>query len=268
MKRLLSLLAATGLVAGSLLGAATTARADDASGGGTFEVGEFAVPNLVVSSPGCHRIPIAVPYTMNAPGMDIAEVNGAFFIFHGSSKHLARVDPLVLADSTRSGLLTESGVEFEDFVWCPTKSSAPISGVGRFTMRGMGLSWWKAGTPLGGAPDGYTTVPRTGTFTVKRATQASAVKLVKKGTKRTLSAKLTYFSVSKQAWKALPKGTRVELQRRAADGSGAWKRIGTVRVGAKGAVKASYRTRTTYQYRFFYPGSPTRTKVGSMVVTK
>lgn len=268
MKRILSLLAVLGLVAGSLLSAATPAQADDATGGVTFKVGKIAVKNLVVSTPGCQKMPIAIPYTVDSHGIALGVVNGDFFVFHGTGKRLARVDPFVLADKTNSGVFTESGYEFEDFVWCPVKRSPVISGLGLFTLRGVGIGWLKVGTPEGGGYDGTAHVKRTATFKVLQGSQFSSVTLAKQKTKRTLAAKLTYFNVAKQTWKALPKGTKVELQRRAADGSGTWKKVKTVRVGAKGAVKATNVTRTVYQYRFHYAGNSTTAKVGSTVLTK
>ena len=262
MRKLLSLLAATGLVAGSLFATAGTASA--AEGDVTITVGEIAVEDLVISAAGCRQIPVSVPYQTEGGQVEL-------YVVAGSLAVSTLAPELLLVDVAAAGRLGPGfEVPIEGAVnqlrWCPGWTADGITGLGRFTLSGMDLAW--AGVAADGSDvEGDVHAARTASFMVRQAAKATSVKISKKRTKRTLSAKLAFFDVGRNAWKALPKGTRVELQR-SVPGSGAWTKLKTVKVGAKGSVKTTYKTRTTYEYRFFYPGDDTRAPVTSKILRK
>lgn len=171
----------------------------------------------------------------------------------------------------------------EPWHWCPAAGEGNVSGLGKFTVTADYLRWWDAGSwglDEGNEewadeadipdPSGEYEFDATTTFTVKQASKVSSAKVTKKGTKRTLSATFTYFDITKKAkkeWTALPKGTKVELQR-STRGANSWKKVKTVKVGSKGAVKTTYKTKTKYDYRFVYAGNATKAPITSKTLSK
>ena len=272
MKKLLSLLAAAGLGAGSLLATAAPAQADDIVD--VTSASPIVVKDLVVSSKSCKplRASVRIGTEPVAATFDYVEAWVAFWGAKASPEE-AEVEVLYGMDSSRT--LANTAVHgFAPLSWCPTRTKRAdgfpgynLTGLGKFYAEGAYIQWWN--TADDDDPNGETEVDTGLTvFTVKQASKVSSAKVSKKGTKRTLSAKYTYFDVSKKAWKAMPKGTKVELQRRAANGSGNWKKVKTVKVGSKGAVKTTYKTKSTLQYRFVYVGNSTKAPVTSKTLKK
>ena len=271
MKKLLSLLAATGLIAGSLLATALPAQADDIVD--VTAVGPIAVKDVVVSSKGCKVIRLSAKLTTDPVGATFDTAMAMVWAFAAKAKpEQGSFEALYATDSSRT--LANTGFpEWTPLKWCPTKTKRDpaemgdnLTGLGTFHVEGALVFWWNT---LGDEASGLTDVDTGRTsFTVKQGGKVSSAKASKKGSTRTLSAKLTYFDVAKKAWKAQPKGTKVELQRRAANGSGKWKKVKTVKVGSKGAVKTTYKTKSTLQYRFVYAGSSTKGPVTSKTLKK
>lgn len=272
MKKLLSLLAATGLIASSLLATAVPAHAEGVTDI-TLTSG-VKVKGLVIRSKECKPIPMSMTFRAE-PADTLFDLVGATLLISragdpGWEEYLfaERADRVLSNDRVVS--ITDEDIS--PWEWCPKKGDGHISGLGTFKVGVEDLVWWDAGT----FPDidaARTGVPALGatTFTVKQASKVSSAKISKKGTTRTLSATFTYFDITKKAkkeWTALPKNTKVELQRRAANGKGSWKKIKTVKVGSKGAAKTTYKTSTTYQYRFVYAGNSTKAPVTSKTLKK
>lgn len=267
MKKLFSLLAAVSLVAGGLFATATPAQAEE----GVTDItvaGDFVVKDLVISSKGCRPIGISLDFEADPQDAAFDEVQAGIWVWGGKVSAKNAVEEYLFAGGV-DRVLTNT-VVFKPIEWCPTKPKNDYSvwGLGKFTVEGEYLVWWDLGTEEEATPNGGLDLYKSATFTVKQASKAASAKASKKGTKRTLSAKFTYFDVSKKAWKSMPKGTKVELQRRAANGTGAWKKIKTVKVGAKGAVKTTYKTKSTYQYRFVYTGNSTKAPAISKALKK
>ncbi len=279
MKKPLSLLAATGLIAGSLLATAAPAHAEAGDTDVTLTSG-ISAKDLVISAKKC--TPIRLSMSFRAQPADAAFDLVVADLLIWAAGNSTPWEELLVADG-RDRVLSNDNELIEPWQWCPTKGEGNVSGLGKFTVTGDYLRWWEAGTwgldeddewvEEEDVPDplGERGIATQTSFTVKQASKVSSAKISKKGSKRTISAKFTYFDITKKAkkeWTVLPKGTKVELQRRAANGSGTWKKIKTVKVGSKGAVKTTYKTKTTYQYRFVYAGSTTKAAVGSKVLKK
>lgn len=264
MKKLFSLLAAAALVASSLIVTASPASAEEGNSDVAVKIGKITVKDVVISSAKCKTVPFSISYSADPGDTEFDEVQAWFGVTRGKTAW-----QVVLADLANQGVIPDriSAVE-EPIQWCPGQRDDAFSGLGKFRVEGVELFWWYPGAADDAPPDGYAVEARTAAFTVKQASKASSAKVTKKGTKRTLSAKFTYFDVSKKAWKVQPKGTKVELQRRAANGSGSWKKIKTVKVGSKGAVKTTYQTKSKYQYRFVYAGTSTKAPVTSKTLKK
>ena len=276
MKKLLSLLAATGLIAGSLLATTVPAHAEDITD--ITLPAPVAVADLVVSSKKCKPIQLATTITTEpaTATFDYLEAWVALWAAKTNPEE-AEVDVLYATDSNPNLENTEVPGYYTPIAWCPTKtkradgfSGNNLTGLGLFYVESAYLQWWN--TPDDEDPSGDAEIEAGITsFTVKQASKVTSAKVSKKGTKRTLSATFTYFDIAKKAkkeWTALPKNTKVELQRRAADGKGDWKKIKTVKVGSKGVVKTTYKTKATYQYRFVYTGSATKAPVTSKTLKK
>lgn len=280
MKKILSLLATTGLVAGSLIATAVPAQAEQGDTDIVLTSGP-RVPDLVISSRTCK--PIRVSMGFEAQPSDAAfDLVAASLLIWGEG-NATPWEELVVADGRDRELTnTNESLEIEPWDWCPTRNDDKnISGLGRFTVTGDLLMWWDAETGLWDEgidpeiddipePTGGYEFDATTTFTVKQASKVSSAKVTKKGTKRTLSATFTYFDITKKAkkeWTALPKGTKVELQR-STRGANSWKKIKTVKVGSKGAVKTTYKTKTKYDYRFVCAGNATKAPITSKTLSK
>lgn len=277
MKKLLSLLAATGLIAGSLLATALPAQADDIVD--VTAAGPIVVKDLVVSSKACKVIPMSTRITTDPAAATFDYIEAWVGVWNAkTAPEKAEAEILYAVDSNRT-LANTVVPGYEQLMWCPTKKvrndgieGYNLTGLGTFYADGAYIVWWNTPDDPDDQPNGEKVVDtgRT-TFTVKQASKASSAKVSKKGTTRTLSATFTYFDITKKAkkeWTALPKNTKVELQRRAANGKGDWKKIKTVKVGSKGAVKTTYKTKTTYQYRFVYAGNSTKAPVTSKTLKK
>ncbi|MGC3953973.1 MAG: hypothetical protein QM804_06930 [Propionicimonas sp.] len=271
MKKLLSLLAATGLVAGSLLATTIPAQADDIVD--VTAAGPIVVKDFAVSSKGCKVIPMSIRITTEPVAATFDYIEAWVAVWNGkTTPEKAEVEVLYASDSNR--VLANTPIPgYEQLRWCPTKTKRNdgipgynLTGLGTFYAEGTYLQWWN--TLDDEDPNGEAEVDtgRT-TFTVKQAAKVSSAKISKKGTKRTISAKFSYFDVAKKKSKAMPKKTKIQLQR-SVPGTNTWKTIKTVKTNSKGAVKTTYKTKTTYEYRFVYTGSSTKAPVTSKTLRK
>ena len=262
MKKLLSLLAATGLVAGSLLATAVPAHAEEGDTTVTL-TGGILVKDLVISSKACKSIPISLPFQSDPVDAVFEEVH-ARVVLENDKMWFEQYPGAIGTSRAMTNTSPEFGPPVE---WCAAKNGyRNLSGLGTFRVTLDYVAWWDEGA---GEDEGrsFNDQELTTTFTVKQASKVSSAKISKKGTKRTISAKFSYFDVSKKAWKALPKGTTIELQR-SQPGAKAWTKLKTVKVGSKGAVKTTHKTGTKYDYRLVYVGNSTRTPVTSKALAK
>lgn len=265
MKKLFSLLAAAGLVAGSLLATALPAHADDVE---VSVPGPIVVKDLVISSQSCKVIPMSMTFQTEPVDASFDLIEAWVGVWGGKVKQAdAEVEALFTWGEDRT-LANPKMADFVPISWCPKKKKYNVTGLGTFTVEGAYLRWWN--TPQDENPNGDLEVDKSTTFTVKHASKAASAKATKnkKGDKRTISAKFTYYDVAKKGWKSLPKKTKVQLQTRAADGTGEWKTLKTVKVGSKGAVKTTNKTKAKLQYRFVYAGNSTKAPITSKTLTK
>lgn len=265
MKKLFSLLVATGLIAGSMLATAAPAQADD--------IVDITVPrpivakDLVVSSKGCKTLSMSMEISIEPVAATYDWIEAFVGVWGGKvTKGKAETEILY---GPGAWLANAPGEGFVPIAWCPSKMEYNVTGLGKFYVEGAVIKWWN--TPYDEEYNGLTEVRTpTTTFTVKQASRVSSAKISKKRTKRTISATFSYFDVTKKAkkeWTALPKGTKGELQR-SKPGAQSWTKVTTVKVGSKGRVKTTYKTTKKYDYRFFYAGNTTNAPVTSKTLKK
>ncbi|MGC4153735.1 MAG: hypothetical protein QM628_11715 [Propionicimonas sp.] len=266
MKKLLSLLAATGLLAGSLFATAVPAQAEESDTTITL-TGGIVVKDLVISSRACKPITISLPFQANPADAMFDEVHAHVVV--GNDKMWYEEYPGAVEGGR---VMTNTGAEFgPPMQWCAAKNNYQnLSGLGAFLVALDYVAWWNAGSTEEQPSGSFDDQEVTATFTVKQASRVSSAKISKKGTKRTISATFSYFDVTKKAkkeWTALPKGTKVELQR-STPGAQSWTKVKTVKVGSKGTVKTTYKTTKKYDYRFVYAGNATKAPVTSKTLKK
>lgn len=235
----------------ALVAPATAAHAAELS----VAVSNLRATNLVVTSARCTDVKMSFDYVINDDSLaELWSLDAEADVWRGD-KNLGSVWFL---DSTEAmeGTLTES------YLWCPYEGFGTLK-VNNLTGE---YSGWSTSDDV---VDVDFVSPAATTFTVKMGTRFTSAKISKKGKTRTISAKSAYFdAANSRAWKSLAKGTKVQLQRQAASGVGAWKSVKTVKVGSKGAVKTTYKTSSAYRYRFTYAGTSTRAASYSAIVKK
>jgi hypothetical protein len=105
-------------------------------------------------------------------------------------------------------------------------------------------------------------------YTARQGSRFKNAKIVRKGKTRTFTAKAQYFAAEYvNTWTAVPKGTKVLLQRRARTDQ-SWKTLKTVRAGKKGAVRVSTKTSKRYFYRLNVSGTKHTWSGTSKVIRK
>ena len=229
---------------------ATPAQAADAS----MDVANLKASNLVVKSAKCANVKTSVDYAIHDDSMaELYAVLVGGDVWRGS-KH---ADVAVMFSETEA----TSGTLRGNYKWCPSH------GFGTFKLNNV-IGAYIGFDASDEVIEQYFNHANTATFTVKMGTKFTSAKIAKKGKTRTISAKATYFNTGSKSWKVLAKGTKVQLQQQAASGAGDWKSIKTVKVGAKGAVKTTYKTSTTYRYRLAYAGMSTKAPSYSSILKK
>lgn len=107
-----------------------------------------------------------------------------------------------------------------------------------------------------------------GTMVAKQATRASW-SVVRQGKVRTFSLRAQYFDASwEDSWQPFPKGTKVRLDRRRADGTGAWTKVAVTRIGKQGRSTISVRANKVFQYRLANPGTARSWRLVSSTLRK
>ncbi|MCW5954191.1 MAG: hypothetical protein KIT69_18225, partial [Propionibacteriaceae bacterium] len=142
MKKLLSLLAATGLLAGSLLATATPAQAEVTTTDIALTSG-IVVKDLVISSKACRPIPMSMTFQADPADADFDAVAAVLMIHRAGDPEPWEE---FLFAGTRDRVLSNDNEFIEPWQWCPTKGDGNVSGLGKFTVVGDYLMWWDAGT--------------------------------------------------------------------------------------------------------------------------
>lgn len=208
------------------------------------DISNLKAANLSITSGACRDVYFSANYALRDSRIDpqyfVASIQADLWL---GGKNLG---------TDYDMLQTVSGRWSSSFFWCP------FEGFGTFKIAGVRGSYsgaiknsyqWVTDAPF--------SVPDTTTFTIKQGSRFTGAKISKSGKTRTLTANASYFKASDwtNAWTPLAKGTKVALQRQAANGKGAWSTVKVVTVGKNGAVSASYATSATYRYRLWTGGN-------------
>lgn len=207
------------------------------------DISNLKAANVSVTSGGCRDVYFSANYRV-ADGRITSDeyFNMTFYadLWLGGKN----VDNDIDFVSKRAGTWKDS------FFWCP------FEGFGTFKISGLHGDYDGMNDDYDWS-DGQWSAPDTATFTIKQGSRFTGARITKSGKTRTLTANASYFKAIDwtNAWTPLAKGTKVALQRQAANGKGAWTTVKTVAVGKNGAVSASYATSATYRYRLSTSGN-------------
>ncbi|KYH43046.1 hypothetical protein [Branchiibius sp. NY16-3462-2] len=208
------------------------------------DVSNLKAANVSVTSGGCTNVYFNAKYAVRDSRVDPQY----FFASIQADLWLGNKN----VDTDYDMLQSVSGTWSSSFFWCP------YMGFGTFKISGIHGSYSAAiKNSYQWINDAPFSVPDTTTFTIKQGSRFTSAKIRKSGKTRTMTANASYFKASDwtNAWTPLAKGTKVALQRQAANGKGAWTTVKTVAVGKNGAVSASYATSATYRYRLSSAGN-------------
>jgi hypothetical protein len=206
------LLVVVALASSTVLAVDTAASADP---GMPFDVHDLAVPDLRISSVGCHRLPMTARY--DAGGIESAS---AMISVH---KRRKLIDERSL-DATAPGTLAGT------YLHCRSQ------GLGTFTAGPMGVAY----ATTGHAATGTFIDDATTTFTIKQDARLRGLTVTRHGKVRTVKVKSTYFDTHRGRWRSAKKGHMLMLQRRLVTGGG-WREVTTFTTGKGGfaTVKVS-----------------------------
>jgi hypothetical protein len=213
----------------------TVAPATVASAAATdFDIYNLASPGLRIVTGSCRYIPVTARTT--APDY-VADVDATVDLWRGGSYkdnvtlHRDTMDPQLLVGR---------------YYFCPG-----IDEPGTYRLGETEVSWNDADYTL----DGTFIDETTSSMVAKQATRAY-LSGTKSGSLRTIKARAQYFGAGFDSqWYHYPKGTRVNLQRRAANGTGTWRFVTSRRTDARGAVVFQVRAGKAFAYRVVAAGT-------------
>lgn len=228
-------------VAGAVfvLSSAPTAMAADYP----VDISNLKAANVTVTSGGCRNVYFSANYRLTDSRITSDEYFSmtAYADLWLGGKNV---------DNDMDMVSKRSGVWSSSFFWCP------FEGFGTFKISGLHGDYDGPDVAYNWI-DGKWSVPDTATFTIKQGSRFTGAKISKSGRTRTMTAQASYFRAIDwtNAWTPLARGTKVALQRQAANGKGAWATVKVVQVGKNGAVSASYAASATYRYRLWTGGN-------------
>jgi hypothetical protein len=214
------LLLVVALASSTVLAIDTTASADP---GMPFDVHDLAVPDLRISSAGCHRLPVTARY--DADGIEGASAQVLVY------KRRKLIDERSL-DTTTPGTLAGT------YLHCRSQ------GLGTFTAGPMGVDY----ATTGHAATGSFTDDATATFTIKQDARLRGLTVTRDGKVRTVRVKSTFFDTRRARWRSAKKGHHLMLQRRLVTGGG-WREVTTFTTGKGGFGTVRVNARQSWTYR-------------------
>lgn len=234
--------------AASLLIAASGAMlitATPAHAAGAFDLYALHSPGLHVNSNSCRDVQVTAKTT--ADPTQVEDIWATVDVWRGNKQ----IDNLDL-EPVNGDVDQLAG----QYYYCPY-----LDGVGRFRLGSTEVEWYDVNYNDTSFVD-----DTTGGMVIKQATR-DKFSATRSGARRTFYSHASFFAVG-YGWSHFPKGYRVTLQRRPADGSGAWKSIQSQRTNKRGNTTYIVRAAKKHQYRVVRPSTTRSWNLVGPVLTK